>query len=153
MNKPNLPPVILSKGDHKRLQMIARSLSEQSHPLAAALLQELGRAELREPDDIPEGIVGLDRLVTYTTEGAQRVERRFLVHPEDRMWPPVEISVTTPVGITLLGLSAGRRMPMIGGALREPPPWVEVIAVGRSATSGLVRRPTFARESPRSLAH
>ncbi|CAH2400801.1 transcription elongation factor [Mesorhizobium ventifaucium] len=151
MNKPNLPPVTLSKGDHKRLQRIARSLVEQSHPLAAALLQELGRAELREPDDIPEGTAAPDRLVTYRIDGAERAEQQYLIHPEDRMWPPAEISVTTPVGITLLGLSTGRPMPMIGSALREPP-WVEVVAVGRAATSGLARQPTFARVSSRSLA-
>jgi regulator of nucleoside diphosphate kinase len=143
MNKPNLPPVTLSKGDHKRLQTIARSLAEQSHPLAAALLQELGRAELCEPDDIPEGTVALDRLVTYRIDGAERAERQYLVDPEDSMWPPAEISVTTPVGMTLLGLSTGHRMAVIGSALQEPP-WLEVVAVGRSATGGRARRPTFA---------
>lgn len=143
MNKPNLPPVTLSKGDHSRLHRIARSLAEQSHPLAAALLQELGRAELLEPDEVPEGTVAIDRLVTYTIDGAERAERRYLVHPEDSMWPPAEISVTTPLGITLLGLSTGHRLPLMGSALREPPR-VEVVAVGRAATSGLARRPTFA---------
>ena len=148
MNKPNLPPVTLSKGDHKRLQTIGRSLAEQSHPLAAALLQELGRAELREPDGIPEGTVTLDRLVTYRIDGAE-AERHYLVHPEDSMWSPAEISATTPVGITLLGLSTGHRMSMIGSTLREPPS-VEVVAVGRAATSGLARRPAFARVSSRA---
>lgn len=140
MNKPDLPPVVIPAGDHDRLQAIARSLAEESHPLAHPLLQELGRAELRESDDIFGDTVSLDRFVTYRTGGSERPERRLLIHPEDRMWPPAELSVATPLGITLLGLSAGDRMPVLGSDLRAPP-WVEVLSVGRAATSGIARRP------------
>ena len=140
MNKPDLPPIVISPGDHDRLQPIARSLAQQSHPLAAALLQELGRAELRDPDDIPEDTVSLDRFVTYRTPGSDRPERRLLIHPEDGMWPPAEMPVTTPLGITLLGLSAGDRMPVLASSRLEPP-WVEVVAVGPVATGGMARRP------------
>ena len=37
----DLPPVVIPVGDRERLQAIARSLADQSHPLAAPLLQEL----------------------------------------------------------------------------------------------------------------
>ena len=135
-----LPPVIMTAGDRERLRAVAGSLARQFHPLAAPLLRELARAELRAPDDIPEATVSLDRFVTYRTAGSDRPERRLLIHPDDAMWPPAEISVATPLGITLLGLSAGDRMPMIGSGLREPP-WVEVMAVGPAATRGIARRP------------
>ena len=149
---PDLPPIVIPAGDRRRLQAIARSLAEQSHPLAVPLLQELGRAELRDPEAVSEDTVSLDRFVTYRTVGSDQSTRALLIHPEDRMWPPAEISVATPLGITLLGLSTGDCMPMIGSRLREPP-WVEVVAVGPSATGGIARRPSFAgRESFRSLA-
>jgi regulator of nucleoside diphosphate kinase len=138
MTKP--PPIVLPIGDHQRLRAIARSLAGQSHPLANALLGELGRAELRQPDEIPDQTVSLDRFVTYRTGLAGRPERRLLIDPEDEMWPPAEISVVTPLGITLLGLSAGDRMAMVGTDARDPP-WVEVISVGPAATRGVARRP------------
>lgn len=140
---PDLPPIVIPAGDLNRLHAMACSLAEQSHPLAAPLLQELCRAELRDPDTVPEDTVALDRFVTYRAVGSDRLERGLLVHPDDGMWPPAEISVATPLGITLLGLSTGDRMPMIGSGLSEPG-WVEVVAVGSSAKGGIARRPSFA---------
>ena len=34
-----------------------------------------------------------------------------LVYPEDMLWPGAELSVTTPLGIALLGWRVGDRMP------------------------------------------
>jgi regulator of nucleoside diphosphate kinase len=148
----DLPPIVIPADDRNRLQAVARSLAEQSHPLAVPLLQELGRAELRDPEAVSEDTVALDRFVTYRTVGSDQSTRALLIHPEDRMWPLAEITVATPLGITLLGLSTGDCMPMIGSRLSEPP-WVEIVAVGPSATGGIARRPSFAgRQSFRSLA-
>lgn len=138
-----LPPVVMTIADQQRLLAIARTLKKEAHPLAAALLSEICRAELRQPDEIPEGTVMLGSFVTYRTAGSERPERRLLIHPRDMMWPPAEISVATPLGITLLGLSAGDRMTVIGSDVGEPP-WVEVVAAGGAAISGFARRPTFA---------
>ncbi len=126
---------------------LALAHAEQSHPLAAAFFGELGRAELCDPEAIREDTVSLDRFVTYRIMDSQTSERRLLIHPEDQMWPPAEVSVATPLGITLLGLSAGDRIPVVGTGLREPP-WVEVVAIGPAASGGLARRPTFSPASP-----
>ena len=147
MNKLSLPRRRIYPGDHLRLQALARSLAEQSHPLAETLAEELDRAELCNPDDIHEATVSLDSFVTYRIVGSEHFERRLLIHPEDQMWPPAEISVATPLGITLLGLSAGDRTLMMGACLQEPPR-IEVVAVGPAATGGLARQPAFPREAP-----
>ncbi|WP_181170291.1 MULTISPECIES: transcription elongation factor [unclassified Mesorhizobium] len=147
MSKLSLPHRRISAGDHMRLQALARSLAEQSHPLAAVFAGELDLAELRDPDDMRQDTVSLDRFVTYRIMGSEGSERRLLIHPEDQMWPPAEVSVATPLGITLLGLSAGDRMPVVGTGLPEPP-WVEVLAIGSAASGGLARRPTFFPASP-----
>lgn len=39
LSYPDLPPVVISAGDRNRLQAIAQSFLEQSHPLAAPILQ------------------------------------------------------------------------------------------------------------------
>ncbi len=109
-----LPSIPMTPHDHRRLMRTAQELAEQAHPLAAQLLHELRRATLCEPDHIPDDVVTLDTFVTYRIGGEDTLERRMLIHPDDRMWPPAELSVLTPVGLSLLGLRAGDRMPLIG---------------------------------------
>lgn len=148
MNELDVPSVVLTVGDYKRLQAIARALEEQLHPLAAILSAKLSRAEVRDADEVPEGIVSLDRFVTYRNELSGEVTRRLLIHPDDRMWPPAEISVDTPVGITLIGSSAGHRMPMVG-VDTPAPPWLRVVEVEAAASGGIARRPAFVGGFPR----
>ncbi len=147
------PVAVLPAGDYARLQELARLLEEQIHPLASALLRKLDRAEWREADDMPEQTVLLDGFVTYRVGGTGQPERRRLIDPADEMWPPAEISVITPLGITLLGLSVGDRIPIIGADLRAPP-WVDVLAVDPVTTSGIVRglAPSNAPATRSSLA-
>lgn len=135
MSKRSLPRRTISAGDHVRLQATARSLADQFHPLAAPLSKAIEQAERLNEDDTRENTVSLNRFVTYKISGSKRPEQRLLVHPEDQMWPPAEISVITPLGLTLLGLSAGECAPLIGACLQGLL-WVEVIAVGPSATGG-----------------
>jgi len=109
-----LPPIIVTARDHRRLMHTAEHLAEQAHPLAAPLLHELRRAALCGPDGLPDDIVTLDLFVTYRLTGEDNREKRMLIHPDDRIWPPAELSVLTPVGLSLLGLRAGDRMPVLG---------------------------------------
>ncbi|WP_262027015.1 transcription elongation factor [Microvirga sp. Mcv34] len=122
-----LSSIPMTPRDHRRLMRTAQELAEQAHPLASQLLHELRRATLYEPDQIPDLVVTLDTFVTYRIAGEDPPERRMLIHPDDRMWPPAELSVLTPVGLSLLGLRAGDRMPMMGS---DEPLDVYVEAVG-----------------------
>ncbi|MBM6581728.1 hypothetical protein ILT44_16135 [Microvirga sp. BT689] len=125
----SLPLVMVSTHDHSRLMQTARELAEQCHPLAAPLLQELHRAKVCTADELPDNVVTLDTFVTYRMGGEDTPDKRMLIHPDDRMWPPAELSVLTPVGLSLLGLRAGQRTPVIGSA-EASDACVEVVAVG-----------------------
>jgi regulator of nucleoside diphosphate kinase len=135
--KAGLPPVMVTPHEHNRLMRTAQSLTEQAHPFAPPLLRELRRAILCSPDRLPDDVVTLDTFVTYRLADGGRAERRALIHPEDCMWPPAELSVLTPLGLSLLGLRCGDRMPLIGadGPMDE---WVEVEAVGPRVTGAFV---------------
>lgn len=109
-----LPSIIVTARDHRRLTHTAERLAGQAHPLAAPLLHELRRATLCEPDGVPDDVIALDTFVTYRIAGEGKREKRMLIHPDDRMWPPAEVSVLTPVGLSLLGLRVGDRMPLLG---------------------------------------
>jgi regulator of nucleoside diphosphate kinase len=133
----NLPPIMVSARDYDRLMRSAGHLAEQAHPLAMPLLHELRRATLRAPDELPDEVVTLDTFVTYRLAGEDTPEKRMLIHPDDRMWPPAELSVLTPLGLSLLGLRVGDRMPLIG--TDEPlDVCVVVEAVGPRVTGAFV---------------
>jgi regulator of nucleoside diphosphate kinase len=128
-----LPSIPMTPHDYRRLTRTAQELAKQAHPLAAQLVHELRRAAFCEPDELPDDVVTLDTFVTYRIGGEDMLERRMLIHPDDRMWPPAELSVLTPVGLSLLGLRAGYRMPLIGS---DEPLDVCVEAVGPSPDHG-----------------
>ena len=134
----NLPPITVATDDYRRLMIAARFLADQSHPLAAPRRQELLRAELCESDAFLEDVVSLDRFVTNRLTGKDPSEHRALIHPDDRMWPPAEVSTLTPLGISLLGLKVGDRMPVLGSR-DDRDQWVEVEGVGPRATGGFVQ--------------
>jgi regulator of nucleoside diphosphate kinase len=135
--KPHLPPIAVTARDHRRLMHTAECLAEQAHPLAAPLLHELRRATLCAPDEPPDDIVTLDTFVAYRLTGEDSLEKRMLIHPDDRMWPPAEVSIMTPVGLSLLGLRAGDRMPLLG-IDGTGDACVEVEAVGPRVTGAFV---------------
>ncbi|MEZ0170973.1 transcription elongation factor [Microvirga sp. TS319] len=132
-----LPPITLTRRDHQRLARTADRLAGQMHPLATPLLRELRRATICGPDEIPDDVAVLDTFVTYRIAGEDRCEKRMLIHPDDHMWPPAELSVLTPVGLSLLGLRAGDRMPLLGSDA-APEACVEVEAVGPRVAGGFV---------------
>ncbi|QRM35955.1 transcription elongation factor [Microvirga sp. VF16] len=132
-----LPPILMPARDHSRLMQTARELAEQCHPLAAPLLQELHRATVCPADELPDDVVTLNTFVTYRIGGEDTSDKRMLIHPDDGMWPPAELSVLTPAGLSLLGLRAGHRMPLIGST-GTPDVCVEVEAVGPRVTGAFV---------------
>lgn len=133
----DLPAITVTVRDHRRLLHTAEHLAEQAHPLAAHLLHELRRARLCAPDELPDDVVALDTFVTYRLGYEDTPEKRMLIHPDDRMWPPAELSVLTPAGLSLLGVRAGDRMPLLG-ADGSADACVEVRAVGPRVTGAFV---------------
>ena len=52
----SLPPITVATDDYGCLMPLAKTLADQSHPLASPLLLELLRAELCEPDALPHDV-------------------------------------------------------------------------------------------------
>jgi regulator of nucleoside diphosphate kinase len=136
-----LPPITIAIDDFGRLAQLARALASQSHPLASPLFRELLRAELCEPDDLPHDVVAMNRFVTYSMDGGDGPVRRALVHPNEPIRPAAELSILSPVGISLVGLRTGARISLLedddGDAAER---WLEVVAVGSSTRDGSPRK-------------
>lgn len=107
----DLPPITLASCDYNRLLFTAMTGQAQGDPVFAFLLSELRRAEICHPAALPEEVVSANCRVIYRVDGEPRTRAHLLVHPEDLHWPDAEISLTTPVGAALIGLSVGDRMP------------------------------------------
>ncbi|WP_083444951.1 GreA/GreB family elongation factor [Pseudorhodobacter aquimaris] len=75
--------------------------------LADRMLEELGHARSIKPNDMPKDIVSIGSTVTYRDEAAGKIQTVTLVYPEHANPMDQRVSIMTPVGVALLGLSVG----------------------------------------------
>jgi regulator of nucleoside diphosphate kinase len=82
--------------------------AEHRQPVVAAmLLEEIERAELHDPDTMPDGHVGLNSIVAFVDERTQQLREVKLVLPGEANIAEGRISILTPMGAALYGLAAG----------------------------------------------
>lgn len=110
------PKITLSSQDVERLETLLYALGNNLSPDKAALLDELSRADVLEPQEIPPTVVTMNSTVRFTVENKEEF-CLTLVYPKDVDGQADRISVLAPVGSALLGLSVGDSMawPMPGG--------------------------------------
>lgn len=112
-----LPPVTLSYTDYNDLVFALRFARDRE---AAILLeQELHRAALCCPDDLPDEVVALNSRVIFRFGDDAAVHARLLVHPANHLCPHTEVSALSPVGAALLGLRPGDVMPFTARGRRR----------------------------------
>jgi len=101
------PPIHLLATESDLIADLALS-AEHRHPVVAAmLLEEIERAELHQPGDMPSGSVRLDSYVTFVDERSRKVRNVQLVLPIDANIAEGRISILTPIGAALYGLAEG----------------------------------------------
>ena len=83
--------------------------AEHEHPVVAAmLLTEIDRAELHSRSNLPEGVVTLGAEVDFVDEKSMQKRTVRLVLPGEANIALGRISILTPIGAALYGLSAGQ---------------------------------------------
>jgi regulator of nucleoside diphosphate kinase len=101
------PPIHLLATESDLIASLALR-AEQQHPVVAAmLLEEIERAELHEAGEMPEGHIRLNSSVTFKDEGSGRMRTVELVLPAHANIAEGRISILTPMGAALYGLSEG----------------------------------------------
>jgi len=93
------PRITISSLDADRIEALAG--------IGPALLEELARADIRAPQDMPPDVVTMNSTVRFEIEGSGEVRCLTLAYPKDVAQVPDAISILTPIGTALLGLSAG----------------------------------------------
>ncbi|MGF1591892.1 MAG: nucleoside diphosphate kinase regulator [Kiloniellaceae bacterium] len=101
-----LPDIVVGEREHETLSELAAAAVHRMPEVAESLLFELDRATVVGIDDVPPGIVRLGSRVTYLAEAVER--QITLVMPGEADISAGRISILTPVGAALIGLSAGQ---------------------------------------------
>ena len=104
------PTIMMSKTDFNRIDLLLERLAASRVPGKEALSEELLRAQVVEPWDMPPTVVTMHSTVRFRLDGDAAELCRTLVYPKDAGRAPDTLSVLSPVGSALLGLSEGDRM-------------------------------------------
>lgn len=101
------PPIVVSSLDMERLEHLLDSLPAAQAGTRDILLDELARAELVEPEDMPQDVVTMNSRVRFVLDNAPQEFDLSLAYPKDVDGAGDKLSVLTPVGSALLGLKVG----------------------------------------------
>ena len=102
-----LPKIHLDKTLVGRLEALAASVMRRSPEVGERLIEEIARAKLVAPTRMRDDVVTIGSEVTYRDLAMDRLHTVSVVYPEDADIEEGQISVLTPVGVALLGLSQG----------------------------------------------
>ncbi|MFV0276745.1 MAG: nucleoside diphosphate kinase regulator [Parahaliea sp.] len=102
----NKPTITVSSLDVERLERLLANLDVTALPGLAALQEELDRADVVEPAEMPANVVSMNSKVRFQEQPSGREFCLTLVYP-DKVSGGDTISVLAPVGSALLGLSEG----------------------------------------------
>ena len=99
------PAITLSRTDHERLSRLAQSVVDRNPDVADQLLAELDRARVVSDSALSAGVVRMGSTLRFTTDAGE--DRTVtLVYPGEADIAAGKISVLTPIGAALIGLSA-----------------------------------------------
>ena len=109
----SLPHILISEADEKRLTAIATAASQRVPEVSAALLSELERADVWPGTAIPADVVRIGSIIEFEVDDGRRLKLQ-LVFPKYADINAGRISVLTPVGAALIGLSPRQSMEWSG---------------------------------------
>ena len=124
------PPIHLVDVESDLVGDLALQVEHQHPVVAAMLLTEIDRAELHSRSSLPDGVVTLGAEVDFLDEKSMQKRTVRLVMPGEANIALGRISILTPIGAALYGLSAGQAIqwPDLVGQERQ----IRILAV-RSA--------------------
>lgn len=105
--RQQLPAIIVSTIDLERLSGLALAAMDRAPDVANTLIAEMDRATVLDASAVPATVVRMGSTVRFRSEdGKERSVK--LVFPVDADIAAGRISVLTPVGAALIGLSEGQ---------------------------------------------
>lgn len=105
-----LPDITISTVDLDRIDLLLDRLPPAQASARDALSDELARAAVVAPWDMPPRVVTMRSTVRFRLDGKESEWCKTLVYPKEAGQDNDTVSVLTPVGTALLGLSEGDRI-------------------------------------------
>jgi regulator of nucleoside diphosphate kinase len=105
--RQHLPSIAMTTADHDRLDRLARMAASQ-FPAAEFLAEEVERAEVLAHGRPLAGLVQMGSRVRFRDDVTLQEREVVLAYPQDADMEVGRISVLTPVGAALIGLSIGQ---------------------------------------------
>lgn len=99
------PRIFITDQDYHRLTALVSQVEGQ---WAEVLEEELGRAHVISQKEISKDVVTMNSRVKFLDEATGQESEMTLVYPQDAKLEAGRISILAPVGIALLGLTAGQ---------------------------------------------
>ena len=104
MSQPN---IIISSQDLHRLETMLEHQTTQSSTMQH-LENELARAEVVNPENIPKNVVTMNSRVSITIAPSTDSVEIVLVYPHDFTGDKSQVNILAPVGAAILGLTEGQ---------------------------------------------
>ncbi|RVD31816.1 nucleoside diphosphate kinase regulator [Mesorhizobium sp. M4B.F.Ca.ET.017.02.2.1] len=101
------PNIRISQSDHARLSVLANTFAARHPEASDELLAELERARIVADGWVSAGTVRMGSTVTFKPDTGDR-KTVTLVFPGDADISEGKVSILTPIGTALIGLSAGQ---------------------------------------------
>ena len=105
---PELPPISIRMCDADRLRNIAEAASDKYPQTTEFLAREIDRAEILTDAHSLPGLVTMESDVTFRDDISLQERCVTLVYPEAADVDAGKISILTPIGAALIGLSMGQ---------------------------------------------
>ena len=101
------PKIIISEQDLNRLETMLEHQPKMT-PTMMQLEDELARAEVVLPQDIPKNVVTMNARVSLTIAPSTLPVEVTLVYPHDFKGEKSQVNVIAPIGAAILGLAEGQ---------------------------------------------
>ncbi|MGU3521927.1 nucleoside diphosphate kinase regulator [Enterobacteriaceae bacterium C23F] len=101
------PAIIINEFDAERIDRLLEKPEWANSPVAQALNDELDRAQMCSPQEMPHNVVSMNSQVRFRDLSTNEERVRTLVFPANMTDSATQLSVLAPVGAALLGLRAG----------------------------------------------
>lgn len=111
--KHRKPPIVLTRSDCDALARLADSISDRSPELADQVFGELERARVVSDSQLRPDVIRMGSTLRFTTDAGE--DRTVaLVFPSEANIAEGKVSVLTPIGAALIGLSKGQSIDWTG---------------------------------------
>lgn len=104
------PSIKMTADDHERLSRLASFAADRTPEVASFLADEVDRARIVGHRACVTGLVQMGCAVEFRDDATGKVQTVTLVYPGEADIGQGRVSVMTPIGAALIGLSIGQSM-------------------------------------------